>query len=75
MATQDLTFSWIQTIADRWDLFVYASYTLLLARSLVFMVATGQDDVLVSCDLSRERDKLEEKCETLERDNSTVEKE
>lgn len=38
------------------------------------MVASGQDDVLGSGDLFKERDELKEKCETLERENYEAEK-
>lgn len=46
-----------------------------MVGSLISMVADGQDHVLGSSDLSRKRDELKEKCETLERDNSEAEKE
>ncbi|CAI8589586.1 unnamed protein product [Vicia faba] len=42
---------------------------------MVSMVATSQDNVLDSGDLVREQDEHKEKCETLERENSTTEKE
>lgn len=44
-------------------------------ESLFFMVVVTQDDVLGSRNLVRERDKLKEKREALERENSKVEEE
>lgn len=42
---------------------------------MVPMVVVGQDNLLSSGDLSRERDEIKEKCESLERGNSEAEKE
>lgn len=42
---------------------------------MVLMVDVGQDDLLGSSDLYNEHDKMKENCETLERENSTTEKE
>ncbi|CAI8594338.1 unnamed protein product [Vicia faba] len=43
------------------NLFANASRTLFRIESLVFMVVVGQEDVLGSGDLCRERDELKEK--------------
>ncbi|CAI8613813.1 unnamed protein product [Vicia faba] len=59
----------------RRNLFSYASRPLFRVGSLVSIVATGQDVVLGSGELSREQDKLREQCEVLERKNSNTEKE
>lgn len=44
-------------------------------KSLVSIVATGQDDVMGSDELSKERDKLRKRCEVLNWKNSYVVKE
>lgn len=74
VATEDLYFFRSLSIADRRCLFLNASYTFFRVRSMVFMVATDQEDVLGSSDLSNEWYELKEKCETLERVNYIGEK-
>lgn len=49
--------------------------TIFQVRYLVLMEATGQDYVLSSGDLSREREGLVEKYETIGRENFAAEKE
>lgn len=59
MATEDLTFVWSLSVADRRALFVDTSYTLFREESLVSMVVTLQDYVLGSGDISKEWNKSE----------------
>lgn len=75
VAIEDLDFVRSLFEADRQGLFVDTSRTLLRVGSLVSMVVTEQKVVLGSNNLDREQDKLKEKCETIEREDSTTEKE
>ncbi|CAI8610326.1 unnamed protein product [Vicia faba] len=72
---QDPDFFWGLSATDMWSLFRDASHTLFMAGSLVSIVVTWHDDVLGSNNLSRERDEIRERCETLERKNFDAKKE
>lgn len=69
VATKYLTFFQSLFVIEKQGHFGYVSRTLFRAYSLVSIVATGQDDVLGSGDLSKEQGELKEKCETLEQQN------
>lgn len=75
MAIEELTFFQSISVVDGLGLFGDASRTLFRVESLVSMVAVGQDKVLGSRYLSKERDNLKEKYETFERENPAVENE
>lgn len=75
MASKDLDVVWGLSITDTYGLFAYALHTLFRFKSLVYVVVAGQEDILGSSRLSRERDELRKMCEALERKNYDVEKE
>lgn len=66
VAFEDLDFVWGLSLTDRQILFVDVSHTLFKVGSLVSIIVVGQDDILGSIELSRERDELRETCEAVE---------
>lgn len=75
VANEDLAFVRSLSVTNRRDLFADAYRTLFNFGSLISMGDVGHDNVQGSGDLSRERDELEEKYESLERENVKAEKE
>lgn len=74
MVTEDLDFVRGLFATDKQSIFANAFRTLFKAGSFISMVASRQDDVLGSSDLSREEDELRERCESLLFENSNFEK-
>lgn len=62
MAIKDLAFVISLFVTDKRGLFANVSQTLFRYGSLVSMVASSQEAVLGFVNLSKEWDKLEEKC-------------
>lgn len=75
MVVEDLDFVQNLSVNDRHGIFANASRTLFRARSLISFVVMDQYNVLGSSVLLKEWDGLNERCETLEQDNSDANKE
>lgn len=72
---EDMDFVRGLSATDRWGLFANVSHTLFRIGSLISFVFAGQDVVLGSGELLKERDELKDRCEVLEQRKSDVEKE
>lgn len=75
MVVEDLDFIKGLSVTDWWSLFADASRNFFRVGSLVFIMATCQDDVMRFDKLLKERDKPRERRETLKQQSSNFENE
>lgn len=75
MVAEDLDFVQDLSMNDKQGIFANASHTLFRVRSLISVVVVDQYNIMGSSVLLKEWDGLNERCETLEQDNSDANKE